>query len=353
LIQLDPLPPITTNINITSMDITLLGTAASGNAFMRNPTSCGTKTTGFEADSYADPGTTVTGSASYESTGCESLPFHPSFSAHLGAPGQTGPTTKTPATTVIGQTDDEAGLKRAQVNIPSVLGANTALFNSPCTPASFDAGTCPASSIIGDASATSPLLSQAIPGPGAPVGPPRAGLPPIGLHPRGPLALKLLGSLTLTPPGIVFDGLPDIPISTFQLHFNGEPNGMLIATADLCQPPAPSFHTDFTGHNGAHATGDTQAVIEGCGAKGEPTVKLKLAKKRSKPPKLRLSAHSGINKIRSVSVKVPKPLKLAGGKSWKRGARGTADGGKLDRGAITHSKKAFGVDGGDGGLGTL
>ncbi len=331
-------------ISIQSMDVSLSG-MVNGKGFMRSPTSCNLATTNFDADSHASPGTTVSGSASFTPTGCDKLPFHPALGAHLGAPGQTGPGTKTPATTVISQDESEAGLKRAQVDIPPKIGTDTSLFNTTCAPALFQAGSCPTGSIIGDASATSPLLIQALTGPVALVGTPGGGIPQVGLDLRGPLALKLLGSVNGAPPGIVFDGLPDIPISTFALHFNP---GLLIATTDLCVPPAPSFHSDFTGHNGAHTSGDTEAVIDGCAKKGEPTLALKLSKKRSTHPKLKLKAAAGINKIGKLNLKIPKPLKFARGKRFKRGARVIGDGAKLPRSDVKHTKRTLTVSSGNG-----
>ncbi len=54
---------------------------------------------------------------------------------------------------------------------------------------------------------------------------------------------------------MTFDGLPDIPISRFQLTFTNPP-GLLGTTRDLCVPPVPVFHADFTGYNGASASVD-------------------------------------------------------------------------------------------------
>ena len=77
-------------IDIRSIDIHLSGTLAGGKAFMRNPTSCGTKTTRFTADSYANPSQQVTGQASFNSVNCAALPFTPNFSAWIGDAGHTG-----------------------------------------------------------------------------------------------------------------------------------------------------------------------------------------------------------------------------------------------------------------------
>ena len=56
---------------------------------MRNPTSCGTKTTtGFDANVLHD--TNVTGSASFESVNCAALDFSPELEVDVGAPRVTG-----------------------------------------------------------------------------------------------------------------------------------------------------------------------------------------------------------------------------------------------------------------------
>jgi hypothetical protein len=64
---------------------------------------------------------------------------------------------------------------------------------------------------------------------------------------------------------VAFNGLPDIPIARFQLTFTNPP-GMLGTSRDLCVPPAPVFHADFTGYNGATVPVDASATVDGCGA---------------------------------------------------------------------------------------
>src|SRR5262249_62188658 len=64
---------------------------------------------------------------------------------------------------------------------------------------------------------------------------------------------------------VTFSGLPDIPISRFQLTFTNPP-GLLETSRDICVPPAPSFHADFTGYNGKSASVDSPATVDGCGA---------------------------------------------------------------------------------------
>ena len=194
---------------INSQDITLFGTApGTGQPFMRNPTSCGSKTTNFTAVPHT--GGTATGTASFTTTNCEDEDFSPSFSAQVGGPGQTGGGADRVPTTVvtsIQQDLDEAGLVKAQVAVPSNdLVANANLLGSTCLPADFQAGSCPANSVVGSAIAASPLLSLPLAGNvmlvsnGSPI-------PDVGLDLNGQLHLLLRGSLTLSEV-VTFDGLP-------------------------------------------------------------------------------------------------------------------------------------------------
>ncbi len=271
-------------VDITGMTVTLDGMAPGPPAkpFMRNPTSCGAHVTGFAATSYSGTTTTtpVTGGANFNTTGCENEDFSPSFSAEVGGPGQTSNNAPTNAITAIDQDTDEAGLIQAHVFIPHDLAPNLNIFGNSCDPASFQAGTCPANSIVGTALAASPLLTQPLIGNVMLV---NSGgtFPNIGLDLKGQLHLLLQGSLALDS-SVTFAGLPDIPIAHFQLAFGPDP-GMLLANRDLCTPPPPVFHAEFQGYNGASTAVDSSAIVDGCGlGSGNVGAKCKKAKKKKK-----------------------------------------------------------------------
>jgi hypothetical protein len=254
-------------IDITAIDIHLNGTVG-GQGFMRNPTSCGTKTTKFTASSYANPNQTATGQATYTSVNCGSLPFSPTFKAWVGAPGRTQANTAPPVKTQIAQDPGEAGLKDAQVLLPISLNPDISFLTNPCPVARFrtNASACPARSIVGSARANSPLLSAALTGPVvivAGAGP--ADLPRLGVDLRGPLSIQLFGSFVFTEDGIgqAFNGLPDIPISKFILQFKRD--GLLVNSRNQCRPPAPAFLVSFAGWNGATQNGRVGATVQGCG----------------------------------------------------------------------------------------
>jgi hypothetical protein len=268
---------------INSQTITLDGIApGTGKPFMRNPTSCGNHTTNFSAVPYN--GASDTASATFATNNCGALDFSPSFTATVGGAGATAQGSQTTALTSIDQDIDEAGLLNAHVFVPNDLAPNTLtdLLSHRCAPPDFTAGNCLANTVVGNAIATSPLLSEPLAGQVILVD--HGGLlPDIGLDLKGQLHLLLTGTLA-TDKSVTFAGLPDIPISHFQLAFTNPP-GLLIANRDLCAGAPPVFHADFTGWNGATTSVASPASIYGCGAvsgTGGNAAKCKKAKKKHK-----------------------------------------------------------------------
>ncbi len=339
---------ITAGVHINSTALTLsgqVGTPPKG--FIRNPTSCGTHTVGFDADSY--DAQTATGSTTFDTVNCAAEPFTPELTANV-KPGKKGDAVE--VSTTISQTIDEAGLQSAQVTLPKELFGSGAL-RPPCADADFQAGNCPASTIVGTAVAASPLQSQPLTGPVALVnagnGP--GGLPDIGLDLRGALGLKLKGTVALTADArnvVTFSGLPDIPISEFTLTFAGGPDGITFATKDLCADPKPPlvFDADFTSFSGATLHASPTATVDCSGASGgggggggggnhhrkPPKAKISLGKLGSKHPTLSLAVKKGSEKLRSASLTLPKQLSL-GSKQKVKHDVDTGKGVKAKRGS--------------------
>jgi len=255
--------------DITSLDLTLMGTA-DGKGFIRNPTSCTPKTVAFDATSYG--GHSTHGSApSFTPTNCDALPFSPTLSVSVGAPGATKPGSPVPLTTVIQQDATEAGLAHAKVLLPSSIGANPTLLTTSCKVLQFEvnAAGCPPKTIVGSASASSPFVPTALTGPVVLVAPasPSDFLPRLGVELNGPLSLHILGNFVIesTGPGNEFAKLPDIPIARFALHFHGGENALASTSQNLCTSRAPRFQASFDGFNGAHKQASVAANVKGCG----------------------------------------------------------------------------------------
>ena len=322
--------------HIDSMDVHLQGLAGSPpKPFMRNPTSCTPATTGFVATDYSSGSApdSATGTASFTPTGCDALDFSPTFSASIGSKGHTAARTLPPLTTVVDQDDGEAGVNTVVVLLPEGVTASTSALSHQCPVAAFEAGTCPANSVVGTATADSPLLTQPLTGPVTVVVPDTAGLPRLGLDLQGPLHIQLFGKFVLTPngPGNEFDQLPDIPLSHFVLAFNA--NDLVVTQRDLCQPPTPTFATGFLGWNGAKQTGHIPAKVNGCGSgggggggggggAGKVKAKVRVKKASTNKPVLKLVVKTKKGKaaaaIKKTKLKLPKKLRFSKGKAFKR-----------------------------------
>ena len=99
----------------------------------------------------------------------------------------------TTASTAILQDTDEAGLLKAVVKVPGDLNPNATLFFGPhCPQASFLASACPSNTVVGLATAASPLLSTPLIGNVALVD--GGTFPNLGLDLKGQLHLLLQGT---------------------------------------------------------------------------------------------------------------------------------------------------------------
>jgi hypothetical protein len=253
--------------DINSMDISLSGVVG-GKGFMRNPTSCGTKTTKFTATSYANPNQPVSGQASWISTNCAALPFSPNLQVGLGGPGATAAGKTIPMSTTITQGNGQAGLRNALALLPTQIGPNISVLDTQCPLAKFraDATTCPFKSKVGTATARSPFLPSALNGTVVITTPiPGGVLPGLGVDLRGPLSMQVIGSFVFSPAlGNQFNDLPDIPISNFKLAFKGGKNGLISTGVNLCKARPPLFRGTFDGWNGATKNVAVKAKINGC-----------------------------------------------------------------------------------------
>jgi hypothetical protein len=332
-----------TDIDINSVELTLQG-RVNDLGFIRLPTSCKEHTVGFDANSY--DGGPASAQTTFTTTDCGALPFSPELKATAKPQGLGEPIE---LTTTISQTIEEAGLAHAQVILPTGITGNNELLGTPCPRVDFFAGSCPANTIIGTALAGSPLQLQPLTGTVALIEPAVPGLPDIGLDLRGPLALKLTGSLALGGDGraiATFAGLPDIPIADFKLTFTREAS-FVIAGVDLCASPPLIVDGLFRAHSGAETAVQAPIELEGCaGGKGKkPKAKVKLGKLGSDEPKLKLTVKAGAERMRTASLKLPKQLGFASGKDFKRGTKAKANGKKLKGKNVKHTERALKLKG--------
>lgn len=337
----DTLGPFPLHIN--SISLTLLAKSGANKPFMTNPTSCDPAPTTLHV--VGDGNSPADGNASFTPTDCGALPFAPKLTATVGAKGSTAAHSSTPLTTVITQQPGEANTKEAKVTLLAPLGPNVGALSSVCKIADFDADRCPDASIVGHAQAITPLLATPLSGPVriVEVGP--NSLPKVVVYLNGMINVRLTGLIGLTAAGTetAFQGIPDVPLSRFQLDFNGGANALVGTNKDLCKK-APRIQGLFTAHSGATKTVTITPTVKGCPktkppAPGpRPVGSALLSQLAGNSPALKVAAkrRSGGKKLTAMSVALPGGLsfdraKLSAGVEAGKGVKATLGGTRLLR----------------------
>ena len=155
---------------------------------------------------------------------------------------------------MVTQRAGQAAIERAEVRLPKALALDPDNAQALCE---FEDGTkpeptCPKGSIVGRASAVSPLLKRPLSGPvyfvknvkRGPTGNLIRTLPMIVVALRGEIAINLIGESNVRGGRIVntFARLPDASLSRFDLRLEGGGGGILVVTRtrkgllSLCSP---------------------------------------------------------------------------------------------------------------------
>ena len=246
--RLTAVSPIAGPIRITSLGLTLNGRAANG-FFTSNPTACTPIQVSVSATS--NDGQVATGeSAPWSPTGCDLLPFDVGLGIGLSTTRTDSPVEASVSVTVPGDDDPlrQSAVLESTVVLPPGMTVNPSLGQGleACTDAQFAAGdrttaaACPPASRIGTVTFVTPLFRQAFTGP-VYFGTRTPGtfnrlfvdVPVPGIH------VKLTGRVSLNPGNgqitTVFDGLPQLPFTDFNLTFQGGSRSVL-ATPIACGP---------------------------------------------------------------------------------------------------------------------
>jgi hypothetical protein len=305
------------NIQIKRLKFTLFG-KVNGRNFTRGPTSCSLHTSTGEAFAYDHPEAATGPPSSYTPTGCDMLPFNPSFTIAVGARGSNGFATHPPLAVTVTQVPGEAGILGNGVTLPLELTPNTAAFGSICMPAELASDTCPAQSQVGKASATSPFVATPLAGPVYLVQHDGVVLPGLVADLRGRVRVKvnidnsIVGGRQIKS---TVNGLPDLPIGSFLLALDGGSKGVLTAKSDLCFSSASRSRframkagVSFAGQNGASTASTPRVAVGGC----PPLSSLSFRRPRGRRPTLtlRVEHHPDAPKIQRVQLKLPKQLRI-------------------------------------------
>jgi hypothetical protein len=327
-----PLPPLVGGVPVSVRSLTL---SLDRPGFGVNPSGCDPRT--VTANLTGSEGGQATATAPYRATDCAGLKYQPKLSASVDRQGPKGSRGNPALRTSIAIPAGQSSTRRAEVVLPKRMLLDLPRIKAVCTLDQAAADTCPKASQIGSASARSPLLPVGLSGPVNLVQVAGSLFPGLRLSLNGPVSLRLSGALDLTH-GVtaVFDGLPDVPLSRFDLSFKG--GGPLKVSGHPCTDGPLKLAGHLTGHNGKTVSSPATASVRGCPA----TAALKFGKGRR--PALRLKAGHGrdAKRLRSLKLTLPKGLR-AGAAAAKR-LKVTHDGGKrVKRSAITVTTHAITV----------
>jgi hypothetical protein len=236
----DPFPTILDGIplRIRRVDVSL-----NRRNFTVNPTSCNHMSVTGVLSSTG--GAVSSGTSPFQVGGCLALGFSPKLKLSLTGKGKTRsgdhPTLKANLTQKSGQ----ANIKSAKVTLPLSLALDPKNSKHVCAFATAQAvhgGTvgCPSSTIVGSASAKTPLLSAPLSGKIYLVQGIRTNaqgqqirtLPSLLVPLRGAVALDLRAKTSVSKGKLVttFPTVPDVPVSSFKLNISGGKKGLLVIT---------------------------------------------------------------------------------------------------------------------------
>ena len=248
----DPLPTMRDGVPLRVRRINVV---VDRPGFMRSPTSCAAKAIGASVGSLG--GQTSSLSSPFGMDGCARLPFAPKLAMKLTGSKETKVGGHPGIEALVTQRPGESAMKSAEVTLPLSLALDPdhAASENLCEYTDGLADRCPQKSVIGTATAISPLLKAPLTGKvyfvkGVRTDP-KSGrqirtLPTLLLELRGEVSLNLRATSSVPDNKHLvstFSMIPDAPISSFQLKLDRGKNGILVVTdgANVCAASEKPF----------------------------------------------------------------------------------------------------------------
>jgi hypothetical protein len=243
--------------------------------FMFNPTNCAQQAIAGTVSGVlpvGTPGSTVPVSTPFAAAGCKNLPFKPRFTALTQA--HTSKADGAYLHVKLSSGAGQANIAKVKVDLPQQLPSRLTTLQKACPDATFNVNpaSCPAASVVGMATALTPVLRSRLSGPAYLVSHAGASFPDLVIVLQGEgVTLDLVGNTDIKK-GITsstFNALPDAPFSTFDLILPAGPHSALGANLparakrSLCRQSL-AMPTLITGQNGAVLRETTKIAVWGC-----------------------------------------------------------------------------------------
>jgi hypothetical protein len=280
-ITTDPLPQIVDGI---PTDLREIDAVVDRPGFMFNPTNCSPMS--FSGTAKGSEGASATLSSSFQVGSCQSLKFKPNFKVSTsGKPSRLNGaslTAKIVYPTVApgnNQASAQTNIARVKVELPKRLPSRLSTLQKACRAAVFAANPagCPEASVVGHATAVTPVLPGPLSGPAYFVSHGGEAFPSLIVVLQGQnITIDLEGTTFISKKGITtstFKSVPDVPVTSFELALPKGPHSALAANGNLCKGSL-ALPTEFLAQNGALIKQTTKISVTGC-----PKKKHKQAKK--------------------------------------------------------------------------
>jgi hypothetical protein len=281
----EPFPQILAGVPLRIQSVSL---AIDRPGFTFNPTNCAPQA--IAASIAAAQGATANVSSPFQASGCGGLPFSPKLSASTSgrASKKNGAGLEVK---IVEGVAGEANAHLVKVDLPKQLSSRLTTIQKACTLAQFESNPadCPAASVVGTATASTPVLPVALSGPAFLVSHGGAGFPDLVVVLQGDgVTFDLVGSTDIKQ-GITsstFQTIPDVPVVSFELTLPPGPFSALTtnlpATAhyNLCGSSL-AMPTTIVAQNGAEIKQTTKIAISGC-PKLKQAVRKRAARKKVK-----------------------------------------------------------------------
>jgi hypothetical protein len=256
--------PIPTTLQGVPLDVRDLRVSLNKPTFALNPTDCSEEAATGRIEGAG--GITADVSDRFQVGECAALGFKPKMSLRFD-----GGTvrTKHPALTVVLQPrPGDANISSVSVRFPATELLDQSHLRTICTRVQFAADDCPANSIYGTVTATTPLLDQPLKG-NVYLRSSNHTLPDLVLDLRGPanqpIHLEASGRNDSVHRGLrnSFEFVPDAPLTRVVLKMRGGKKGLLQNSTNICARKN-TIQVRYTAHNGRAYEAHPKLQVSGC-----------------------------------------------------------------------------------------
>ena len=227
----DPVPQILEGIPLRLRQIAL---SIDRQGFITSPTNCDAKQVTANVGGASGAGAAL--ASHFQMAGCTALPFSPTMTTKIiGGKAATKRSVNPGFEADLAARPGDANVGEVALTLPKVIFLDQDNLSAICTREQFAADQCPANSVYGQATATTPLLAGGLAGP-VYLRSSDNPLPDLVADLNGQVNIDLVGRIDTVNGAIrTTFAAPDVPISDFKLSLAGGDAGLLVNSKNLCK----------------------------------------------------------------------------------------------------------------------